>query len=155
MAAACGWIADRWIDAGRTPTVVRKTFTGGSLVCASMFLILCVVAGRDLSTAMIICVTASFGAAASNIWAVTQTLAGPEAAGRWTGMQNFVGNLSGIVAPALTGFVLGRTGQFFWPFTINAVVALLGAISWIFVIGPVEQVRWEGGERPRVSSLEC
>jgi len=155
VAAACGWIADRWIDAGRTPTVVRKTFTGGSLVCASMFLILCVVAGRDLSTAMIICVTASFGAAASNIWAVTQTLAGPEAAGRWTGMQNFVGNLSGIVAPALTGFVLGRTGQFFWPFTINAVVALLGAISWIFVIGPVEQVRWEGGARPRVSSLEC
>jgi len=66
-----------------------------------------------------------------------------------------VGNLSGIVAPALTGFVLGRTGQFFWPFTINAVVALLGAISWIFVIGPVEQVRWEGGARPRVSSLEC
>jgi len=143
VSAACGWVADRWIHAGRTPTLVRKTFTGGSLICASAFLILCVVAGRGLSTAMIICVTASFGAAASNIWAVTQTLAGPRAAGRWTGMQNFVGNLSGTVAPALTGFVLGRTGQFFWAFTITAIVALVGAISWIFVTGPVEPVRWE------------
>jgi len=44
---------------------------------------------------------------ASNIWAITQTLAGPYAAGRWTGLQNFVGNLAGVVAPALTGFVFG------------------------------------------------
>jgi MFS family permease len=143
VSISCGWISDRWIGSGATPTLVRKTFTGGGLVCASVFLIACVVGGRDLSTAMIICVTASFGASSSNIWAVTQTLAGPQAAGRWTGMQNFLGNLSGIVAPTLTGLVLDRTGQFFWPFTITSLVVLVGAISCVFVVGTVEPVRWE------------
>jgi hypothetical protein len=39
------------------------------------------------------------GMSASNIWAITQTLAGPYAAGRWTGLQNFVGNLAGSLWP--------------------------------------------------------
>jgi len=83
-----------------------------------------------------------FGASASNIWAITQTLAGPQAAGRWTGFQNFVGNLAGIVAPAVTGLLLDRTGQFYWPFAILTAIASAGAISWVLLVGPVEQVVW-------------
>jgi len=56
---------------------------------------------------MLLLAVISFGAAASNLWAITQTLAGPQAAGRWTGFQNFVGNLGGVVAPAITGSVRG------------------------------------------------
>jgi MFS transporter, ACS family, D-galactonate transporter len=79
---------------------------------------------------------------ASNLWAVTQTLAGAGTAGRWTGLQNFVGNLAGVVAPALTGIVVDRTGHFFWAFAIASVVTLLGAASWTFVVGRIEPVRW-------------
>ena len=64
-----------------------------------------------------------------NSWAIPQTLAGPEMVGRWIGMQNFVGNLAGAVAPALTGYLLDRTGSFYWPFFITAVVAWIGALS--------------------------
>ena len=84
-----------------------------------------------------------YGVSASNIWAITQTLAGPKAAGRWTGFQNFIGNLAGVVAPALTGFVLERTGQFYWAFEITTGVALVGMASWVFLIGPVEPVIWD------------
>ena len=63
-----------------------------------------------------------------------------KAAGRWTGFQNFVGNLAGVVAPALTGFVLQRTGHFYWAFAILTAVALTGTMSWVFLVGPVEQV---------------
>jgi len=93
-----------------------------------------------------------FGAASSNVWAVTQTLAGPKAAGRWTGFQNFVGNLSGIVAPALTGFVLERTGHFYWAFVIMTGVALVGMASWVFLIGPIEPVMWNTKPRTGTSS---
>lgn len=82
------------------------------------------------------------GVASSNIWAITQTLAGPQAAGRWTGFQNFVGNLSGVVAPALTGFVLDRTGHLYWAFAILTCVALTGTMSWVFLVGRIEQVAW-------------
>jgi MFS family permease len=84
----------------------------------------------------------SFGVTSSNVWAITQTLAGPQAAGRWTGFQNFIGNLAGVVAPALTGFVVGRTGHFYWAFAILLAVTIMGTLSWVYLVGPVEQVAW-------------
>lgn len=140
--AICGWLSDRWIDAGATPTLVRKTFTGAGMALAAIFVIACVLAGPVLSIIMIILATSSLGVCSSNVWAITQTLAGPQAAGRWTGLQNFAGNLAGVIAPAITGFVLERTGRYFLPFAITAVMSLLAAASWIFLIGPVKQVAW-------------
>jgi ACS family D-galactonate transporter-like MFS transporter len=128
--------------AGGTPTRVRKTFTGGGLAFAGISLGLAAVSGPVLCIAMLLLGVIFFGASASNLWAITQTLAGPQAAGRWTGFQNFVGNLAGIVAPAVTGLVLERTGQFYWPFAILTAIALAGTISWLFLVGPVEQVFW-------------
>jgi len=142
VAATCGWLSDRWIVAGATPTAVRKGFTSVGMAGAAIFLLPCVLAGSRLTTVMAVLVAASLGVCSSNVWAITQTLAGPSAAGRWTGIENFVGNLGGAVAPALTGFVLGRTGHYFWAFAITAVVSLLGALSWAFWIGRIEPVVW-------------
>src|SRR5260370_39397710 len=74
----------------------------------------------------------------SNIWAITQTLAGTRMAGRWTGFQNFIGNLAGVTAPAVTGFVIDYTGRFFIAFVIMAGVGPLGALFFIFFFCPVE-----------------
>lgn len=137
-----GWLSDRWIMAGGTPTRVRKTFVGGGLALAGTFLGLSAVSGPVICVAMLLLGIIFFGAAASNLWAITQTLAGPQAAGRWTGLQNFIGNLAGVVAPAITGFVLDRTGHFYWAFAIVTGVALTGSMFWVFLVGPVEQVVW-------------
>ena len=142
FATLAGWLSDRWITSGATPTRVRKTFTGGGLAFAGIFVGLAVVSGPFYSVAALVLGIVSFGVSASNIWAITQTLAGPQAAGRWTGFQNFIGNLAGVVAPALTGFVLDRTGHFYWAFIILTAVALTGTISWVFLVGTVEQVIW-------------
>ncbi len=142
FAALTGWLSDRWIISGATPTLVRKTVIGGGLALAGVFVGLAGVVGSFYSVAALVLGVVFFGVASSNIWAVTQTLAGPQAAGRWTGFQNFVGNLAGVVAPAVTGLVLDRTGQFYWAFAILTTVALTGATSFVFVVGPVEQVIW-------------
>ncbi len=57
-------------------------------------------------------------------------------------MQNGSGNLAGIVAPALTGLILDRTGHFQWPFALAALIALVGTSSWLFIVGPVREVTW-------------
>ncbi len=137
-----GQLADRWILSGATPNRVRKTFVGGGLACSGIFVGLAAVSGPDYCAAALIIGVFFFGLCSSNLWAITQTLAGPQAAGRWTGFQNFVGNLAGAVAPALTGFVLDRTGHFYWAFAVLTAVALFGASSWIFLIGRVEPVNW-------------
>src|SRR5258708_350106 len=129
VAAICGRLSDRWIVAGKTPPLVRKGFTSVGMTSAAIFLVPCVLAGPRLTIVTVVLVAASLGVCSSNVWAITQTLAGPCAAGRWTGIQNFVGNLGGAVAPALTGFILGRTGHYFWAFTITSTFTLLCALS--------------------------
>jgi MFS family permease len=142
LAIFCGSVSDRLIRSGGTPTRVRKPFVAGGLAGAGVLLFLSAVSPPAWSVPLLILGIACQGISSSNIWAISQTLAGPYAAGRWTGLQNGSGNLAGIVAPALTGFILDRTGHFQWPFALAALVALAGASSWLFIVGPVRSVTW-------------
>ncbi len=142
-AAIFGWISDRWIAAGGSPTVVRKTFAGAGAGGAGLLLLGCALVGPRVAVMLLLLAFAAGGMCGSNIWAITQTLSGPKMAGRWTGLQNFLGNLAGVIAPAVTGFVIDYTGHFIAAFAIMAVVGLLAALSYIFVIGPVKEIAWE------------
>jgi ACS family D-galactonate transporter-like MFS transporter len=140
--AVCGRVSDRWIAAGATATQVRKPIMAMGLTAGGIFLGASVLAGAGLSVLLLICAGASFGCSLSNTFAITQTLAGPKAAGRWTGLQCAFGNLSGAVAPAVTGLILNRTGHFFWAFALTSGVVFIGALCWLFVVGPLEAVQW-------------
>src|SRR6267378_3649277 len=141
-ATSAGWVSDRCIASGKTPTLVRKAFMVVGQVGAGISLAACVVSGPVLSVVCLLLAAAFWGISASNTWAITQTLAGPQAAGKWTGLQNFLGNLAGWIAPVMTGLVVDKTGRFFWAFIITAVIALLGSLSWIFIVGALRQVDW-------------
>ena len=154
-ALACtvaGWLSDRWIAAGATPSLVRKMFTGGGIGLSGILLGMAAVSGPGVCVALVILGVVAFGVSASNIWAITQTLAGQRATGRWVGFQSFFGNMSGMVAPAVTGYVLQRTGKFYWAFLIVAGVALAGAASWMFLVGRVEPVIWDRKLRARAAA---
>jgi cyanate permease len=125
-----------------SPTVARKTCVGGGLIGSTIILPVAVVQDETFSIVLLLLACMAFGVYTSNHWAITQTLAGPLAAGRWTSIQNGVGNLSGIAAPWLTGVVVDRTGSFYLAFLVSAVIALVGAFLWTVVVGPVETVRW-------------
>jgi MFS transporter, ACS family, D-galactonate transporter len=141
-ATSAGWASDRCIASGKTPTLVRKAFMVVGQVGAGISLAVCVVSAPVLSVVCLLFAAVSWGISASNTWAITQTLAGPEASGKWTGLQNFLGNLAGWIAPVVTGFVVDKTGRFFWAFIITAVIALLGSLSWMFIVGALRQVDW-------------
>jgi MFS family permease len=137
-----GWLSDRFIAAGATPTRVRKTCTGAGLGGATIIVAVAWVSNPVASMVFLMLGCMSYGVYASSHWAITQTIAGPRAAGRWSGLQNFVGNLAGVSAPAVTGFVVDKTGQFFWAFAVSAGVALIGSTIYLFLLGPVEPVVW-------------
>ena len=111
-----------------------------------IFLAACGLAGTNWAIAFLLLASAAYGFNASNLFAITQTLAGPRASGKWTGLQNFCGNLAGIAAPAITGFVAERTGNFVWAFLLTGLVSIIGAVCWFFVVGRIEPVVW-GAER--------
>jgi ACS family D-galactonate transporter-like MFS transporter len=138
-----GKISDRWIAAGASPTRVRKTMLGVGSAGLGVCLISAAVAPDAIFVWVLMMAGVFMGLSGGTCWTVTQTLAGPRVAGRWAGVQNFVGNFAGAVAPMLTGYILGRTGQFYWPFVIAAAVSWIGALSWVIAVGPIEPVDWE------------
>jgi hypothetical protein len=54
-----------------------------------------------------------------------------------------------VAAPAITGFVVDKTGVFFWAFAVAAGVALAGSMVYLFLLGPVEPVAWPNRSRDR------
>jgi MFS family permease len=138
-----GWAADRWMAAGGHPTRVLKTFCGTGLALASIsFVIVFLISDHTVAMAILIFSCVALGMCSPNLWTMTQILAGPQTAGKWAGLENFCGNLAGIVAPLVAGIILERTGEFFWAFAITGAVALLGAASYVFLVGPVEPIKW-------------
>jgi MFS family permease len=135
-----GWLSDWLIARGHSPTVVRKGLTGGGLALAS--LAACVVAVQSDTAAMAILILAciAYGMYAPHLFAITQTISGPQAAGKWTSFQNGFANLAGVVAPWLTGWVVDQTGQFFWAFVLAGCFAVASAANYVIGVGDVAPV---------------
>jgi ACS family D-galactonate transporter-like MFS transporter len=139
----CGWLADRWIASTRNPTRVLKSFCGGGLAISSLsFLLVFLVTDHAIAMAILIFSCVALGMCSPNLWTMTQILAGAPTAGRWTGLENFCGNLAGILGPLLVGLIVQSTGQFFWAFAMTSAVSLLGAASYIFLVARVEPITW-------------
>jgi ACS family D-galactonate transporter-like MFS transporter len=139
-----GWISDRLIAGGFSATRVRKSVVVGGLTAASSLLAFSFVHGNvPVSLGVMAMACIGYGAYASNHWAISQTLAGPAMAGRWTSLQNGLGNLSGVVAPWLTGLVVQVYGSARFSFVITGGVALAGAVLWGLLVRRVEPVRWD------------
>lgn len=138
-----GWISDRWIQSGASCTRVRKTFlTLGFTLCAVLMVPAVLVREATLCVVFLTAACAALGLFSSNVWAVTQTLAGPSAAGKWTGIQNCIGNLGGVVSPALTGWLVTETGSFTVAFGGASLMLLLGASAYLLLVGPLIPLKW-------------
>jgi ACS family D-galactonate transporter-like MFS transporter len=131
-AIIAGWIADRFIRRGVGACSARKWPMIVGLLIGAVSLVGCAAAGPKTWLVCLAGAAIGCGASSSGVYAVPQTLAGPRMAGRWVGMQNCVANFAGIIAPALTGYLVQRTGHFSSALTFAAVVAALGALAWIF-----------------------
>jgi ACS family D-galactonate transporter-like MFS transporter len=143
-ATLCGWLSDTWIRQGGSPTRVRKTFVATGLLLSSMMAPAAVVSDLKMSVGLLIGAYGAFGMFASNHWAISQTLAGPEAAGKWSGLQNTLSSAMGIVAPIATGFIVQETGSYYWAFVSPAILAVAGAACYLFLVGPVAPIQWRG-----------
>jgi len=141
-ALATGWITDLWISRGLIAGFIRKSAMALGWTIAAIGFLGCSSAGPHSYLAWLMVTGVGCGIGNSGIWAFSQTLAGPQAAGRWVGLQNGFANLAGVIGPALTGFIVDWTGHFRVALVITAGVCLLSGISWVFLVGRLEQVAW-------------
>lgn len=140
--AISGLWSDLAIGAGHDESGMRKRFLLGGIIANGVMLagawaapagwVLPCLAGSALACGIVSPINFTSG----------QTLAGPAAAGRWMGVQNLIGNLSGVAAPLITGLVVQATGSYRLAFLIPAGLSVVGLIAWGPLMGPVRQVAW-------------
>jgi ACS family D-galactonate transporter-like MFS transporter len=132
--------SDSLLRRGRSISVARKAPVITGLVVATVI----VAANYVESDALIVAVlaVAFFAQGMSGTsWAVISEIAPPAQLGLVGGLFNASGNLAGIVTPLVIGVIVDVTGSFVGALYFVGGVALIGAMSWIFVVGRLEPVR--------------
>lgn len=82
----------------------------------------------------------SLAFAAASIWSLPADVAPtPGHVASIGGIQNFASNLAGIVTTTFTGVMLTLTGgSFLIPLLAAGGICILGALSYLFIVGPIE-----------------
>jgi MFS family permease len=142
VALAAGALADRWMGRGASSNRARKTMMSAASVVAIVCMLMCALGSPQIAIAGLVLSSVSNGLGSFNLYAIGQTLAGPVAAGKWMGVQNCLGNVSGILAPLITGAIIQATGKFQLAFLAAACVAAVGLVCWTVVIRRVEPIDW-------------
>ncbi len=140
-----GLLLDRWVTRGTSFNRAYKT----ALACSSAGVGLCLIASSQVSSllpaAAILLLTGVFdGLNSPSNPSVTQTFAGPWATGRWMGIQNAVGNVAGMTAPVVTGYLVQQSGHYTSALLVSGGVALCGLVAWLVIVPEVKPVDWAG-----------
>jgi MFS family permease len=138
VALAGGWLSDRMVARGFDEGEVRR-----ALMIAGQLSLGIAIAGiaiaADWTMLALWLAVAGFGTGllSTNLFAIGQIFAGPRAAGSWMGVQNALGNISGIVGPIVTGLIVDYLGGYTYAFASAAGLATLGALLWWKLIPPI------------------
>lgn len=142
-----GHFSDWWTRSGRSEAACRRGMMVASQLLAAASILGLAFATDAVTIGILLCLAGAASASLSlNLYAVAQMFAGPRASGTWVGVQNAIGNLSGIIGPIVTGIVVQRSG-YDSAFVLTAAVAALGAAWWAFGVPKIQQVDL-GEEQP-------
>ena len=141
-AAVAGVVSDRMIRRGIAPSVVRTGFLVAGLLGSGASMLLCAYASTPLAVCCLLVSGIFFGIQSPCLMALSQSVAGPQAAGRWIGLQNLIANLAGVAAPLATGLIVDRSGSFALAFLLAAVVTASGALVYGLGLRGAHPINW-------------
>ncbi|MDR3097207.1 MAG: MFS transporter [Paraburkholderia sp.] len=138
-----GWISDTLVRRGWSLTAARKTCIVGGMLLSSVITLTAVAPGIYEMLALFAVAYASLAAAAASIWSLPADVAPtPQHVASIAGIQNFASNLAGIALTTFTGIMLQLTkGSFTIPLVVAGGFCVLGAASYLLLVGRVEPLR--------------
>jgi ACS family D-galactonate transporter-like MFS transporter len=133
-----GFVSDGLLRKGSSLTVARKL-----PIIVGMLLSSSIVVANYVSDPLAIsaCLTlAFFGCGFGSItWSLVSAMAPERLIGLTGGVFNFIGNLASVVVPLAIGFLI-KGNDFTRPLIAVSAMALMGAGSYIFLVGKIERV---------------
>ncbi|WP_321908009.1 MFS transporter [Paraburkholderia sp. J11-2] len=138
-----GWLSDTLVKRGWSLTAARKTCIVGGMLLSSVITLTGVVQDVYLMLALFAVAYGSLAAAAASIWSLPADVAPtPRHVASLAGIQNFASNLAGIALTTFTGVMLQLTrGSFTIPLVVAGGFCVLGAVSYLVIVGRVEPLR--------------
>jgi ACS family D-galactonate transporter-like MFS transporter len=134
-----GTFSDWLLRRGISPNVARKLPIIAGLLLASTIILANYV---ESNVAVIVILSIAFfaqGMAALG-WTLVSDIAPDGLLGVTGGIFNFAANLAGIITPLVVGFIVAATGSFVGALVFIGVIALIGALSYIFVVGDIKRI---------------
>jgi MFS family permease len=135
-----GMLSDSWTKAGRQEAAIRRWMMILGQILAGLAVLGIAFARGPLELGILLCLAGiATGALSLNTYAVAQMFAGPRAAGTWVGIQNAIGNMSGIFGPIVTGIIVKQMG-YTTAFAVTAAVGIAGALWWIVGVPAIREI---------------
>jgi ACS family D-galactonate transporter-like MFS transporter len=134
-----GILSDWLVRRGSEEMKVRKIFIVTGLLIGCLIVPAGMVEDKMTAVWLLTISLSGIGIASPNTWTLTQAVCEKKIVGTVSGIQNFGGNLGGIIAPALTGYIAHRTGSFALALGLTGVILIVGIIAYLTLItGKVE-----------------
>jgi ACS family D-galactonate transporter-like MFS transporter len=73
-------------------------------------------------------------------WMIVSDIAPKGLLGLSGGLFNLFANAAGIVTPLVIGLIVNATGSFVYALAFISAVTLIGALSYIFVVGDIKRI---------------
>lgn len=138
-----GWLSDALVRRGWSLTAARKTCIVGGMLLSSVITLTSVVQDVYLMLVLFAIAYGSLAAAAASIWSLPADVAPtPGHVASLAGIQNFASNIAGIALTTFTGVMLQLTrGSFTIPLVVAGGFCVLGAVSYLVIVGRVEPLQ--------------
>jgi D-galactonate transporter len=135
-----GYLSDWLLSRGWSRTAARKTCLVGSMLLASSIGLSAVVENTYVCLALFALAYASLSVAGATVWTVVSEIAPtPGHVASIGGINNFAGNLAGIMITTFTGVMLALTsGSFLIPLAVAGGGCVVGALSYLFLVDKIE-----------------
>jgi MFS family permease len=143
-----GWIADRLIRRGWNPARTRKAIISVAFLSGLLIIPAATATSKDVALLLITggCLV---GLSTANQLVLLQGCTPPKEIGLAVGVYNSVGNIAGILAPLITGFVIKFSGgSYTSAFVLAAVMLAAGQLSYWFIVGPMSPSARDSEARP-------
>ncbi len=134
MILLSGAASDLLIRRGYCEIRVRKMFIVSGLAIALLIVPAGLVENKITAVWLLSISLCGLGICAPNTWTLTQTVCSRNLVGTVSGIQNFGGNIGGIIAPALTGFIADKAHSFAPALTVCGAILVVGIFSYMFLI---------------------
>jgi MFS family permease len=126
--------SDRLLSSASVQAGHRRNFIAAMAILAMLILLAPLVSNIwQLVCVLTLVLTGSNTGAGLNFTLASDLLRNPRDVSRVVAITAFGGNLFGLIAPIITGYVVSGTGGYAWAFRIAAVLLFCGCLATLFL----------------------